>query len=132
MPGIAVISTGNELVEPEQSPGPGKIRNSNGIQLAAQVMQYGLTPDYLGIVDDNNQALHKILAEAIKKYQVVLISGGVSVGDYDYVPEVLKQLNGGVISWNACQTRQTPAVWKKGEPLCGGHARKSCFLICSV
>lgn len=92
MPGVAVISTGNELVEPEQSPGPGKIRNSNGYQLAAQVMQLGLSPDYLGIVADDKPALHKMLAEAIKKFSVILISGGVSVGDYDYVPEILRQL----------------------------------------
>jgi molybdopterin molybdotransferase len=91
-PDIAVISTGDELVEPGQLPGPGKIRNSNGIQLAAQAREFGLTPSYLGIVDDNKEALLKVLAEAVEKYHVVLISGGVSVGDYDYIPEVLKQL----------------------------------------
>jgi len=92
MPGVSVISTGNELVEPEQKPETGKIRNSNGYQLVAQALQFGLTPDYLGIVTDDKPALYKMLAEAIERYQVVLISGGVSVGDYDYVPEILKQM----------------------------------------
>ncbi len=93
LPKIAVISTGNELVEPDKKPGSGKIRNSNGIQLTSQVMQFGLQADYLGIIPDNREKLTEVLSGALKRYQVILISGGVSVGDYDYVPAVLQQLN---------------------------------------
>jgi molybdopterin molybdotransferase len=93
MPRVAVISTGNELVEPDKKPGSGKIRNSNGIQLTAQTMHFGLHADYLGIIPDNREKLTEVLTSALKKYHVILISGGVSVGDYDFVPAVLQQLN---------------------------------------
>jgi molybdopterin molybdotransferase len=92
-PRVAVLSTGNELVEPAQIPGDGKIRNSNGYQLAAQVSHMGLSSVYLGIAPDDASTLEGILSDALEKFEVVLISGGVSVGDYDYVPEVLRKLN---------------------------------------
>jgi molybdopterin molybdotransferase len=93
VPKVAVISTGNELVEPDKKPGSGKIRNSNGIQLTAQTIQFGIQADYLGIIPDNKEKLAEVLTSTFKKYQVILISGGVSVGDYDYVPAVLRQLD---------------------------------------
>jgi molybdopterin molybdotransferase len=91
LPKVAVLSTGNELVEPDKKPGSGKIRNSNGIQLTAQTLHYGIQADYLGIIPDNKEKLAEVLESTLKKYQVILISGGVSVGDYDFVPSVLQQ-----------------------------------------
>lgn len=96
-PRVAIISTGNELVEPDQLPATGKIRNSNGYQLMAQVSQLGLTADYLGIIADEKQALMKVLDDALRNYQLVLVTGGVSVGDYDYIPAVLQQLQAEII-----------------------------------
>lgn len=93
MPKVAVISTGNELVEPDKKPGTGKIRNSNGIQMTAQTLHFGFPADYLGIVPDNREKLTEVMTAALKNYQVILVSGGVSVGDYDFVPLVLQQLN---------------------------------------
>jgi molybdopterin molybdotransferase len=93
LPKIAVISTGNELVEPDKKPDSGKIRNSNGIQLTAQALQFGLPADYLGIIPDNREKLTETMTSTLKKYEVILISGGVSVGDYDFVPSVLQQLD---------------------------------------
>lgn len=92
LPSIAVVSTGNELVEPDQKPGTSKIRNSNGYQIMAQCVQMGLSPEYLGIVEDDEVKLTHLLSDATANYDVVIMSGGVSVGDYDYVPEVLKKL----------------------------------------
>ncbi len=92
-PAIAIISTGNELVEPEETPATSKIRNSNGYQLMAQVQQLGITPDYLGIIRDDEKSLLEILSMALEKYEVIIISGGVSVGDFDFVPKILNQLN---------------------------------------
>jgi molybdopterin molybdotransferase len=93
MPAVAVISTGNELVQPGQKPGKALIRDSNGYQLVAQVSQFGLFGDYLGIVKDSKSALKDVLTRALERYELLLISGGVSVGDYDYVPEVLDMLH---------------------------------------
>ena len=93
MPTVAIISTGNELVEPDQKPGISKIRNSNSYQLMAQVQQMGITPVYLGIIRDDEHDLLDVLTSAIGKYDITIISGGVSVGDFDFVPKILKTLN---------------------------------------
>ncbi len=92
-PEVAVISTGDELVEPGDKPGEGKIRNSNGLQLTAQTRQLGLQADYLGIVPDNRQKLFETISDAFLKYHIVLITGGVSVGDFDFVPDILRKLH---------------------------------------
>lgn len=93
IPTVAVISTGNELVEPNEIPGISQIRNSNGYQLAAQALQLGVTADYLGIVRDDEASLKNVLAQSLEKYDVTIISGGVSVGDFDFVPRILNLLN---------------------------------------
>ncbi len=93
LPSVAVFSTGDELVEPGEIPGISKIRNSNSYQLIAQAQQMGITPEYLGIVPDNEILLKEVLESALEKYDVILISGGVSVGDFDFVPRILKQLD---------------------------------------
>ena len=93
IPTVAIISTGDELVEPNEKPGISKIRNSNGYQLLAQARQMNLLPDYLGIVRDDEKPLREILSQALNKYDVTIISGGVSVGDFDFVPKILKELN---------------------------------------
>jgi molybdopterin molybdotransferase len=92
LPSVAILSTGDELVEPGEIPGISKIRNSNSYQLLAQTRQLGITPEYLGIVPDDEAILRNTLAMALEKYDVILISGGVSVGDFDFVPKILKEL----------------------------------------
>lgn len=90
-PSVAIISTGSELVEPDCVPEASKIRNSNSYQLAAQVRQMGIEAEYLGIAPDDEIQLTGLLKQAMDKYQVILVSGGVSVGDFDFVPKILKQ-----------------------------------------
>jgi len=92
MPSIAIISTGNELVEPAMKPGSSKIRNSNSYQMYAQIQQMGILPTYLGIVRDDQDSLEKVLASSLQNFNVTLISGGVSVGDFDFVPTILSKL----------------------------------------
>jgi len=92
LPNIAIISTGNELVEPDEKPGISKIRNSNSYQLAAQVQQMGISPVYLGIIKDDEPSISKVLTTALEKFDLTIISGGVSVGDFDFVPKILDQL----------------------------------------
>lgn len=89
---VAVISTGNELVEPYEKPGTSKIRNSNASQLIAQINQTHAKATYYGIVKDDKQSLNEIITGAIEQNDVVIISGGVSMGDFDYVPEVLMNI----------------------------------------
>ncbi len=96
-PTVAVISTGSELVEPSETPQQQQIRNSNSYQLVAQLKNRGISADYLGIVRDDEQKVYNKLESATKKYDVVLISGSVSVGDYDYVPEILNRLGAKIL-----------------------------------
>jgi molybdopterin molybdotransferase len=92
-PDVAIISTGNELVDPADHPGPAQIRDSNGFQLAAQASKIGINPVYLGIARDEKKAIATLLSGALSSYRITLISGGVSVGDHDHVPEVLRELD---------------------------------------
>lgn len=88
-PVIGIIATGSELVEPSQKPENAKIRNSNSYQLYDQAKQAGYKPVYLGIVKDSPKSLGDIIERNISEVDVFLFSGGVSMGEFDYVPEVL-------------------------------------------
>ncbi len=90
MPRVGVVATGNELIEPRQKPTAAKIRNSNSYQLCAQIQRAGCKPKYFGIAKDTPEAVNEILATAMDECDVVLFSGGVSVGDYDFVPQILR------------------------------------------
>lgn len=91
-PRVAILSTGSELVTPDQPLQPGQIVDSNQYALAALVAQMGAEIISLGIVPDQPEALKQEIAHAIRTADVVLSSGGVSVGDYDYVDRILADL----------------------------------------
>lgn len=91
LPRVAIIATGNELVEPEQFPGGAQIRNSNSYQLYAQALRSGCAPVYFGIAKDTHNSTLDLLEKAISGSDVILVSGGVSAGDFDCVPDALKE-----------------------------------------
>lgn len=91
-PRVAILSTGDELTTPNQPLKPGQIVDSNQYALAALVAQTGAEPLQMGIVHDQPEALKAAIATAIATADVVLSSGGVSVGDYDYVEQILESL----------------------------------------
>jgi molybdopterin molybdotransferase len=88
---VAVLSTGDEVVEAPQVPGPGQIRNGNGPTLTAQVARAGAVPRYLGIAGDRLESLRPLVAEGLRS-AVLVLSGGVSAGKLDLVPGVLGEL----------------------------------------
>ena len=90
-PRLAVISTGNELVEPWEKPGASQIRNSNAWQLQAQAGQMGLPVQYLGLAKDTREETARLVDKAMQDADVVILTGAVSMGDYDFVPEVLQE-----------------------------------------
>jgi molybdopterin molybdotransferase len=90
-PGVAIIATGDELVELSETPGPGQIRNSNGPLLTALALQAGAEATPLGIARDEPAALREKITAALQ-HDVVLLSGGVSAGMLDLVPGVLAAL----------------------------------------
>lgn len=90
-PRVGLIAGGDELVAPETEPGPSQIRNSNGFQLAAQVEAMGAAVRDYGTVKDVAADIDRMLKAALGENDVVLMSGGVSMGDFDFVPSVLRQ-----------------------------------------
>ena len=93
-PRVAIFSTGDELVTPNRVLQPGQIVDSNQYALAAFVVNHGGIPVKLGIVPDKPAALKQTISKAISSADIVLSTGGVSVGDYDYVDRVLAELGG--------------------------------------
>ena len=89
---VAVFSTGDELVEPEKKPAVSRIRNSNAYQLLAMVKNVGAIPEYTGIASDTEDSTREMILKAFEKNDIVILSGGVSMGDFDYVPQILEEL----------------------------------------
>ncbi|MBI4199344.1 MAG: molybdopterin molybdotransferase MoeA [Chloroflexi bacterium] len=112
-PIIAVLATGDELLEPGQRLEPGKIYNSNGYSIAASVVRYGGVPRVLGIARDNLESLTNKLEEGLAA-DMLITTAGVSKGDYDMVKDVLVQ-RGEIAFWSV---RMRPA-----KPLAFGTLR---------
>lgn len=98
-PRVAILSTGDELVEPGQPLNPGQIRNSNSYALEAQVRTAGGVPLRLPIAPDNPAIIERTLREALPQVDAVVTSAGVSMGEHDFVLEVLEKLGGRLDFW---------------------------------
>jgi molybdopterin molybdotransferase len=91
-PKVGVLSTGSELVNAAESPRSSGIRNSNGPQLISQLKSLRIEAIDLGIVEDDKKSLKSIIESNLNDLDVLLVSGGVSMGDYDFVPGVISDL----------------------------------------
>jgi molybdopterin molybdotransferase len=110
---VGIISTGDELVEPKEKPGLSKIRNSNGHQLVTQVASTGAIPKYYGIAKDTYEDTYKKVTEALSENDVIILSGGVSVGEFDFVPEVLEKAGIKIIFDSIAVTPGKPTTFGK-------------------
>jgi molybdopterin molybdotransferase len=110
-PRVAIVSTGSELVEVDQPLGRGQIHNSNSYSLRAQCQQLGIEPNVLGIVADDYEATKQLIQEGLE-YDVLLTSGGVSVGQFDFIKDVQDELGIGRRLWGVAM--------KPGKPLAFG------------
>lgn len=90
-PRVAIISTGDELVAADQSPGPGQIRESNGQALADLVRRDGGEPTFLGLARDDEEQILALLQKGMA-YDLILISGGSSVGARDFTAQLIDRL----------------------------------------
>jgi len=97
-PKVAILSTGDELVEPGETVGAGQITNSNAYSIAAAVKEVGGEPILLGIARDNRDSLQQKLREGLKA-EVLITSAGVSMGDRDLVCDMLKESGVEQIFW---------------------------------
>ena len=109
-PHVAILSTGNEVVLPGQTLPPGKIRDSNAFVLASAARQWGAHTSLLGIARDSVTDIEEKLEQA-RNADLIVTSGGVSLGDFDFVKDVLRA-RGEIQVW---QVRMKP-----GKPLAFG------------
>jgi len=91
---VAIFSTGNELVTPDKPLQPGQIVDSNNYAIASLIRQTGAEVLMLGIVKDDPEVLKEVISQAIANADIIISSGGVSVGDYDYVEQIIESLEG--------------------------------------
>lgn len=91
-PEAAVMSTGDEVIEPGETLQPWQVRNSNAYQLCGQILAAGGRPSYLGISRDDAGEIRNTIQNALGQYDLLFLTGGVSMGDFDLVPGILKEL----------------------------------------
>lgn len=108
-PRVAVLATGNELVDVTATPTAGKIRNSNGPMLLAAAQQAGGWPVELGVARDDEESLRELISQGLKS-DVLILSGGVSAGVLDLVPKVLTEL-GVVEVFHKVQIKPGKPIW---------------------
>ncbi len=95
-PVVAVISTGDEIADPGAPARPWQIRNSNAFSLYGEIFRCGAVPRYLGIARDTMEETRRLFAEAIQ-CDVIITTGGVSMGSYDFVPDVLREMGSSIV-----------------------------------
>ncbi len=115
-PTVAILSTGDEILELDETPQGPQIFNSNGHMLAAQIKSAGGIPIYLGIAKDTEKDLMEKFEWALKA-DIVVSSGGVSVGDYDLVKSSLQKMGQDMLFWKVAM--------KPGKPLAFGRIGKT-------
>ncbi len=123
---IGVIVTGNELIPPEQELVQGKIRSSNNYTLGASLNNLGQTVVDFGIVTDDEKLLTERIVKACEQVDILLTTGGVSKGDYDFVPYVLENMGAHRLFWrvnmkpgtpgHVAQYKGTPVISLSGNP----------------
>lgn len=119
-PRVAILATGDELVDIEYDPPPAKIVNSNSYSLAAQVLECGGIPVILGITKDKKSDLQEKFKAALHA-DLIISSGGVSVGDFDFVKDVMGKIGNAMHFWQVAMKPGKPLAFGaiKGVPLFG-------------
>lgn len=115
-PAVAIVSTGDELVPVGQDPGPGQIQSSNNHALAAQIREAGGVPLDLGIAPDDPTAITAAIERALASADIVVTSGGVSVGDFDFVHEALRKAGATIGFWKVAMKPGKPLVFGTAPP----------------
>ncbi|MGB0785530.1 MAG: gephyrin-like molybdotransferase Glp [Alphaproteobacteria bacterium] len=130
-PRIAIISTGNELCEPGMAKNSEDVVSSNGLALSALLENAGAESSNMGLVGDNVAELSKILHSA-KNHDLIITTGGASVGDYDLVQTALQALGGKPTFWQVMVRPGKPVfLWElQGTPVLGLPGNPVSALVC--
>lgn len=134
-PKIGIIATGSELLDVDQPLEPGKIRNSNTYMIMAQVKRAGGEPIYFGQFEDDFQTCFEQVKNTLEQVDFLITTGGVSVGDYDYLPAIYEKLGADVL-FNKIAMRPgsvTTVAEKNGKLLFGLSGNPSaCYVGCEL
>ncbi|MFC2089594.1 molybdopterin molybdotransferase MoeA [Bacteroidota bacterium] len=118
LPRIGLIITGTELVAHNELPVEGKIRNTNGVQIISLLKELSITATYYGIIPDEREKLHRVFRKSIAENDMVIITGGAAAGDFDFVPDLIRE-EGYSILWERTGL-------KPGNPMSFGMKNDSC------
>ncbi|ABB30579.1 molybdenum cofactor synthesis domain protein [Geobacter metallireducens RCH3] len=115
---VAVLSTGDELLQPGSIPEPGKIINSNSTSIAAQLLEAGAEPLMLGIARDDLETTRRKISDGLQA-DLLVTTGGVSVGDRDFVRDALLDLGGEIKFWKVAMKPGKPVAFAmvRGKPV---------------
>lgn len=129
---VGIITTGDELAGPGEALLPGQIRDTNTTTMAAQVRAFGGVPLLYPRVRDSRAAVREAVEEAIQRSDLVLTSGGVSVGEYDFVKAVLAEMGARPVFWRVAQKPGNPlAFWLlRDKPILGIPGNPVATLVC--
>lgn len=117
-PYVQILSTGNDLVPIDEENTPGKTRDCNSYSLYALVEEYGGKPASAGVVKDQLDDLCSALDDACAQADIIITTGGVSVGENDLVPTALKRIGARHIFWKVAMKPGSPLLFaKKGEKI---------------
>ncbi|WP_088293911.1 molybdopterin molybdotransferase MoeA [Bacillus mycoides] len=134
-PVIGIVATGSELLEVHEQLKPGKIRNSNSYMIAAQVERAGGIVRYYGQFVDDLETCYNTVKKAMKEVDILITTGGVSVGDYDYLPAIYERLQANVL-FNKIAMRPgsvTTVAELEGKLLFGLSGNPSaCYVGCEL
>src|SRR3989338_6479382 len=109
-PRVAILATGDEVIEIDKELATGKLRNSNTYTLYSQILKCGAIPKNLGIAKDKPDQLEKSIRKGLD-CDIILTSGGVSVGDYDLVKDILAKMGTNIKFWKVAMRPGKPLVF---------------------
>lgn len=110
LPRVAILVTGSELVHPWGPVEPGKIRESNSYGLSAQSLLWGAVPVRIGMTGDDPEKLKAAISSGLK-FEILAITGGVSMGDYDLIPDILREMGVEVLFHKVAQKPAKPILY---------------------
>lgn len=115
LPKVAIITTGSEVIEPHEKPTEGQIRNTNASQLLAQLKAIGIQANYYGIAPDTPEQTQEWIERATEENQMVILTGGVSMGDFDFVPDTLQKIGFDIIFRKVAVQPGKPTLFAQRE-----------------
>ncbi|MBM3705539.1 MAG: molybdopterin molybdotransferase MoeA [Actinobacteria bacterium] len=110
-PLVGILPTGNELIDISEQLKAAKVRDSNSYSLSALLAELNIPYRMYGIVQDDRELIKKMIASSLAECDILLLTGGVSVGDYDYVKEILDEIGAEFIFWRVNQRPGKPMAF---------------------